>query len=57
MAGTYGLTESTIDNTHFSEGHAGDDPDGALPVGRPLPGSRIYILNSALQPVPPGVAG
>ncbi|MFD8380831.1 amino acid adenylation domain-containing protein [Streptomyces sp. NPDC059679] len=57
MAGTYGLTESTIDNTHFAEGHPGDDPDGALPVGRPLPGSRIYILNSALQPVPPGVAG
>ncbi|MEU0811645.1 amino acid adenylation domain-containing protein [Streptomyces sp. NPDC005970] len=57
MAGTYGLTESAIDNTHFSGGHPGDDPDGALPVGRPLPGSRTYILNSALQPVPPGVAG
>ena len=28
-----------------------------LPLGRPLPNSRVYVLDAGLRPAPPGVAG
>ncbi|WP_370378053.1 amino acid adenylation domain-containing protein [Catenulispora sp. GAS73] len=50
----YGPTETTVQVTAF-EG-AGDHP-GPLPIGRPLAGHRVHVVDEALDPVPPGTPG
>jgi amino acid adenylation domain-containing protein len=52
----YGPTESTTFATSF---HIGEVPDGAttLPIGRPIPGTGLYVLDADLQPLPMGVTG
>ncbi|MCX4678857.1 amino acid adenylation domain-containing protein [Streptomyces sp. NBC_01433] len=47
----YGPTEATVDSTTALID--GDEPT----IGHPLAGTRIYVLDSALQPVPHGAAG
>ncbi|HKH48447.1 MAG TPA: amino acid adenylation domain-containing protein [Thermoanaerobaculia bacterium] len=48
----YGPTEDTV----YSTG-AEVDGDGPPPIGRPLPGSRSYVLDADLRPVPLGLVG
>ncbi|MFE8957403.1 amino acid adenylation domain-containing protein [Streptomyces iakyrus] len=49
----YGPTEATVTAT-MSEPLA----EGEVPhIGRPLPGTRVYVLDRGLRPVPPGVGG
>ncbi|WP_449065069.1 AMP-binding protein, partial [Planomonospora algeriensis] len=50
----YGLTEATVNSTLWLA-----DPDlpGPVPIGVPDPGTRCYVLDSALRPVPPGAVG
>ncbi|MBD0695624.1 amino acid adenylation domain-containing protein [Streptomyces sp. CBMA123] len=47
----YGPTETTVDAYAWTPG-----PDGA-PVGRVVRGSRAYVLDGSLRPVPDGVTG
>ena len=56
----YGPTETTVgvltyalDNNSWAD----DEESATVPLGRPLPNSRVYLLNSQLQPVPVGVSG
>ncbi|MFF9027204.1 amino acid adenylation domain-containing protein [Streptomyces iakyrus] len=52
----YGPTETTT----FATSHAVRDlaPDApAVPIGRPLAGTRTYVLDAGLHPVPEGVVG
>jgi amino acid adenylation domain-containing protein/thioester reductase-like protein len=57
LVNSYGLTETTIDSTYF-EGDVSALPDTAVvPIGRPFPNVRVYILDSSLNPVPIGVPG
>ncbi|WP_447002781.1 amino acid adenylation domain-containing protein [Saccharothrix isguenensis] len=53
MINAYGPTESTVVTTWSDP----LEPDGTPPIGRPIPGTSIRVLDDALKPVPPGVTG
>ncbi|QKW41292.1 amino acid adenylation domain-containing protein [Streptomyces microflavus] len=48
----YGPTETTVDAYYWLPGDFADRPEG-----RPVRGSRAYVLDSSLRPVPAGVTG
>ncbi|MFF9391525.1 amino acid adenylation domain-containing protein [Streptomyces griseoluteus] len=51
----YGPTETTTFATRYPV--AADLPAGPPPIGRPLDGMRLHVLDDSLRPVPPGVVG
>ena len=51
----YGPTEACIDATCYPA--SGLEPAAVLPIGKPLPNYRAYILNDRLDPLAVGVAG
>lgn len=54
----YGPTETTTFATrHLVVQRDLVEPAPGIPIGRPLDGMNIYVLNDALQPSPPGVVG
>lgn len=54
----YGPTEATIAFTHFAW-NGEDLPEIChdLPIGQPLPGQRVFLLNSKRKPVPTNTIG
>jgi amino acid adenylation domain-containing protein len=50
----YGPTETTV---IVVGDRLSGDWDRPLPIGRPLPGCRAYVLDERLRPVPPGTPG
>ncbi|CAK0764242.1 hypothetical protein CCP3SC5AM1_370001 [Gammaproteobacteria bacterium] len=58
LINAYGPTETTITATRFElTSYQNHDSHLNIPIGLPLPGRRVYILDPELQPVPIGVAG
>jgi amino acid adenylation domain-containing protein len=57
LINSYGASEATIDSTFFERTKVNLTHNGFVPIGRPFPNTRIYILDNHLQPVPIGVAG
>ncbi|MBL1100667.1 non-ribosomal peptide synthetase [Streptomyces coffeae] len=51
---SYGPTEATVVAT-WSDPLT--DEGTPPPIGRPVPGTRVYVLDRRLRPVPPGVPG
>ncbi|MFF7581165.1 amino acid adenylation domain-containing protein [Streptomyces sp. NPDC008061] len=57
VVNAYGVTEVTVDNVYF-DGDVDDLPaEAPLPIGRPFPNNRVYVLDAYGAPVPPGVVG
>ncbi|MFE4367883.1 amino acid adenylation domain-containing protein [Streptomyces sp. NPDC056835] len=56
MINGYGPTEGTVFTSLFvvNDNYAGSGP---MPIGTPIAGTGVYVLDAALRPVPPGVAG
>lgn len=56
MFNAYGPTEATVCATLSGPltGNAGNEPP---PIGRPIAGTQIFVLDEGLRPLPVGVAG
>jgi amino acid adenylation domain-containing protein len=54
---SYGVTETSIDSSYFEGPLTGSLDDRTVPIGRPLPGVRAYVLDERGEPVPAGVVG
>ncbi|KUO17332.1 non-ribosomal peptide synthetase [Streptomyces dysideae] len=52
----YGPTENTTFTTTHSVSSP-DEADGPLPIGRPVPGTRVYVLDTHRRLLPPGAVG
>jgi amino acid adenylation domain-containing protein len=58
LVNSYGLTEATMDSTYYEPA-----PDAALvpgrfvPIGWPLPNTKVYVLDAHLEPQPIGIPG
>lgn len=53
----YGPTETTITSTMYILKEGRTCEDDPLPIGRPLPNTRLYVLDDNLEPVPVGAKG
>ncbi|MFE2085320.1 non-ribosomal peptide synthase/polyketide synthase [Streptomyces scopuliridis] len=54
---TYGVTEATVESSLYPAVRGALPDTAGVPIGRPNPGIRMYLLDSALRPVPVGVTG
>ena len=58
LVNSYGLTEATMDSTYFEPSSDAQLPPGRfVPIGRPLPNTRVYVLDGSLEPQPIGIPG
>ncbi|MFD8838077.1 non-ribosomal peptide synthetase [Streptomyces griseofuscus] len=57
VTNAYGPTETTTFAATFAMAPGAPLPDGQVPIGRPLDGTCLHILDDRLAPVPPGVTG
>ncbi|WP_131809353.1 non-ribosomal peptide synthetase [Mycobacteroides immunogenum] len=53
LVNVYGPTEATVCSTTYTI----DGPAEDVPIGKPLPNTRLYVLDSRRRPTPLGVPG
>jgi thioesterase domain-containing protein/acyl carrier protein len=56
LVNMYGITETTVHVTYRPLVYADAEQDRS-PIGVPIPDLTLYLLDGALSPVPPGIAG
>ncbi|ORA60690.1 non-ribosomal peptide synthetase [Mycobacteroides franklinii] len=56
MINAYGPTETTM-CVAISAPLKAESPDSVVPIGAPVPGAALFVLDTWLQPVPAGVVG
>jgi amino acid adenylation domain-containing protein len=57
IVNAYGPTECSDDVTHHVIARSADSGETRVPIGHALTNMRLYVLDRALRPVPPGVWG
>ncbi|OBG81540.1 non-ribosomal peptide synthetase [Mycobacterium sp. E802] len=57
MFNAYGPTETTICASMSTPLRAGAGESEVVPIGSPVPGAALFVLDSWMQPVPTGVVG
>ncbi|MEU0398711.1 amino acid adenylation domain-containing protein [Streptomyces sp. NPDC006197] len=57
LVNMYGPTEATVYVTHHRVTEREVRAGGAMPIGRPLPSYRVFVLDATGAPVPVGVTG
>ncbi|MEX3100681.1 MULTISPECIES: amino acid adenylation domain-containing protein [unclassified Streptomyces] len=53
----WGATEVSDDCTHFELVGEADERAASVPVGRPIRGAKVYVLDADREPVPVGTPG
>jgi amino acid adenylation domain-containing protein len=53
----YGPTETTVGALTYEVAESEELPSGTVPLGFPLAGARVHVLDKARQPVPAGISG
>ncbi|TRV70498.1 amino acid adenylation domain-containing protein, partial [Streptomyces sp. 130] len=56
LLNSYGFSEASADSV-WTRIDLEDTRSGAVPIGRPVGNTRVYVLDSLLRVVPPGVVG
>jgi nonribosomal peptide synthetase DhbF len=57
LVNMHGITETTVHDSFRPVTRADVEAGAASPIGRPLPDGRLYVLDPAGEPAPPGVPG
>ncbi|MGV9559606.1 amino acid adenylation domain-containing protein [Streptomyces sp. NPDC003522] len=57
LVNAYGPTEAVVTATVYDVTEDRAAPGALLPIGRPLPGRDVHVLDADLRPVPPGEPG
>lgn len=57
LINAYGLTETTIDGCYAAALPPDLPAESLMPIGRPVAGTQVYVLDQQHQPLPIGVPG
>ncbi|MEC9374863.1 MAG: amino acid adenylation domain-containing protein, partial [Pseudomonadota bacterium] len=57
LINTYGPTEASIVASWIELTYLDPDHHGEIPIGQPIPNSRIWVVDERCQPLPVGVPG
>lgn len=57
LVNAYGPTENSVISTTYTFDRDTFDPDGPIPIGRPIGNSSCYVLDRFMRLVPVGVTG